>query len=291
MKNNKNSIFAYVLILPSFIFLAVFTIYPIIKTFFLSFFRQSTAYKSAGFAGFYNYKIMFEDEIFQKVIFNNFVYSLIVVSVSMALGLMLACVLNKNIFGRSLLRTAFFYPVMVPMIAAGNIWLYIYTPTYGILDRFLSVFGFQNVNVLGSKSTVLLAVIIVAVWKETGYLMIFFLAGLQNMPKEVIEAAKIDGAENITIFSKITLPLLKPTTIFVFTIALTDSFRTADHIMMMTQGGPDNASNLLLYHIYETAFHFWNQSMASTLTVIMIVIMMAVTFIRFFTSDKKIYYS
>lgn len=291
MGKGKNSKYAYILILPSFIFLFTFTIYPIIKTFILSFFRQSTPYADGGFVGFENYKLMFEDSVFRKAIQNNLIYSISVVSISMALALLFAVILNKKLFGRGILRTAFFYPTVIPMIASANIWLYIYTPSYGLLDRIRSLFGMSSTNYLGNKSTVLIAIIIMTIWKETGYLMIFFLAGLQNISEEIKEAAAIDGAGAFTILKKITIPLLRPTTIFVFTIAFTDSFKTVDHVMLMTQGGPDNSSNLFLYHIYETAFHFWDQTMTSTLTVIMVIIIMAVTLIRFFTSDKEIYYS
>jgi len=129
------------------------------------------------------------------------------------------------------------------------------------------------------------------IWKEAGYFMIFYLAGLQNVPKDLYEAADMDGVSGWTVFRKITFPLLMPTTLFVMIVALTNSFKWVDHLWSMTKGGPDNASNLLLFYIYEHAFVFWDQGMAAALTVVMIILMLFLAALQFFGLDRKIHYN
>ncbi|WP_040949517.1 carbohydrate ABC transporter permease, partial [Gorillibacterium massiliense] len=128
------------------------------------------------------------------------------------------------------------------------------------------------------------------IWKEAGYFMVFYLAGMQNISKELYEAADADGVGGWKVFRKITFPLLLPTTLFVLIISLTNSYKLVDHLWIMTKGGPDNASNLLLFHIYETAFSFWDQGMASTLTVVMIALLLVLSSLQFFGMDKRIHY-
>ena len=134
------------------------------------------------------------------------------------------------------------------------------------------------------------AMIFMIIWKEAGYFMIFYLAGLQNIAPDLYESAKVDGVGRWTIFRRITFPLLMPTTLFVMIVALTNSFKLVDHLMIMTKGGPNNASSLLLYYIYETAFSFWDQGAASTLTVVMIAVLLLFAALNFLGLDKKIHY-
>ncbi len=176
------------------------------------------------------------------------------------------------------------------MIAIANIWLFIYTPDYGLLDKFIGVFGLTGYNWLGDPDWVMLSMIVMIIWKEAGFFMIFYLAGLQNLPREVYEAAEMEGASAFQAFRKITFPLLMPTTLFVMVIATTNSFKLVDHLYIMTKGGPNNASNLLLYHIYETAFSFWDMGKASVLTVVLLVILLVISVFNYAYLDKRIHY-
>ncbi len=290
-KFGKVSLKAWILLLPSLIFLTMFTIYPVIRTIYMSFFRISLGHEQPLFIGFDNYKQLIEDEIFLKVMENSFLFSLRTIPSSIFLGLIMAIILNRKTGGIGFLRTAFFYPTVIPMIAIANIWLFIYTPRIGILDQVFTFLHLPSMSFLGNKNTVLWALSIMYVWREAGYLMVFYLSGLQNISTELYEAARLDGASPVKIFTSITVPLLMPTTLFVSTIALTNSFKTIDHIIVMTQGMPDNASNLLLYYIYQQGFQFWNQGKAATLTVVMLGIMLAIAAVQFFKSDSKIHYS
>ncbi len=282
---------AWLLLLPSLIFLFLFTFYPVMQTIYLSFFRADLGTPDPFFVGLENYRQLKEDDVFWKVMKNTVWFLVTTVPISMLLALVMALALNKAIRGTSWLRTMFFYPTVIPMIAVANIWLFIYTPDYGVLSHVLGWLGISDINWLGTQETVLTAMIIVAIWKEAGFLMVFYLAGLQTISKDLYESASIDGASWWYSFRNITLPLLMPTTLFVTIIALTNLIKLVDHIVIMTKGGPDNASNLLLYYIYETAFTFWNEGMAATLTVVMLSILVVIAVIQIFFVDKKIHYS
>lgn len=287
----KTGAFAWLLLLPSLLFLFLFTFYPIAKTIRLSFYLADLASPEPIFVGLGNYSALFADEVFLKVMSNNLLFALGTVPTSMALALLMAIFANKAMRGTSLMRTAFFYPTMIPMIAVANIWLFIYTPKYGLLSRAMTGLGMGEINWLGSPDYVMWAMIAMMIWKEAGYFMIFYLAGLQNISPDLYESAQVDGVSRWTVFRKITFPLLMPTTLFVSIVALTNSFKLVDHLLIMTKGGPNNASNLLLYYIYETAFGFWDQGMASTLTVVMIAVLLLFAALNFFGLDKKIHYN
>ncbi|CAM4243762.1 MULTISPECIES: carbohydrate ABC transporter permease [Paenibacillus] len=286
-----NNGFAWLLLLPSLAILALFTFYPIFLTLRLSFFQADLATPEPIFAELDNFRRLAEDEVFWKVMRNNSLFAAGTVPAGIALALLMAVFANKAIRGKALMRTGFFYPTLIPMIAAANIWLFIYTPEYGLVSRMLSWTGQPELNWLGTPGLVMWAMIIMIIWKESGYLMIFYLAGLQNIPRDLYEAAQMDGVGAFTVFRKITFPLLMPTTLFVSIIALTNAFKLVDHLMIMTRGGPNNASNLLLYYIYETAFSFWDQGLASALTVIMIGLMLLFAAVQFFGLDKRIHYN
>lgn len=286
----KNNAFAWLLLLPSLLFLGLFTFYPMGKTLLLSFYRKDISTITPEFIGLSNYVAMVHDATFWKVMLNNIWFAAGTVPTSIALALAMAIFANNVTRAKYWVRTAFFSPTIIPMIAVANVWLFIYTPEYGLLSRLLDYVGKGNLNWLGTPDLVMWAMIVMIIWKEAGYFMIFFLAGLQNVPKDLYEAADMDGVGKWTIFRKITFPLLMPTTLFVMIVALTNSFKWVDHLWSMTKGGPDNASNLLLFYIYEHAFTFWDQGMASALTVVMIVLMLVIAALQFFGLDRKIHY-
>jgi sn-glycerol 3-phosphate transport system permease protein len=185
---------------------------------------------------------------------------------------------------------AYFTPTVLPMIAVANIWLFFYTPQYGLLEQVTQAFGFASHNWLGSPDTVLYAVMVVAVWKEAGFFMIFYLAALQGISPSLAEAAALEGASRWQYFWKVQFPLLMPTTIFVLVNALINAFRLVDHIVVMTRGGPDNASSLLLYYIYEIGFAYWDSSYAAALTVVLLGVLALVAIAKFRFLDKRTHY-
>lgn len=297
MKNNKISlqaktnISAWALLAPTLIFLLLFTVFPIFRSIYLSFHEMDMSVQTPVFNGIKNYQILFKSTLFWKIIGNTVKFTLMTVIPSMVIGLGLAMLVNNNSRGVGFFRTSFFYPVVMPMIAIASIWTFIYMAKNGLLDQMLIRLGFPTTGILNSKSTVLPAMAVMYGWKEAGYLMIFFLSGLQNIDLELYEAAHIDGAGKFLVLRKITLPLLMPTTLFVSTIALTNSVKLVDHIVIMTEGAPNNASTTLLYYIYQQGFTYFDQGMASTLTVILLVIMLAIAMLQFVKTDDKIHYN
>ena len=282
---------AWLFIAPALVFILTFTVYPILRSLWLGMNQLEMGMPKPYFVGFRNYVQLASEPLFWKVMRNSFAFSLLTVLPSMALGIGLAMIVNRKIKGDGFLRTAYFYPAVMPMIAIASTWMFIYMAQYGMLDQLLASVGLKSLNVLSSKKTVLPALSVMYIWKEAGYLMIFFLSGLQNISTEIYEAAKIDGARPWTIFRRIPLPLLAPTMLFVSTIALTNSLKLVDHIVIMTEGAPNNASTLLLYYIYQQGFIYFDQGKASSLTVIMLVIMLTVSMLQFIKTDTKIYYN
>jgi len=284
------NVYAYLLLLPAFVFLVGFTHYPAVATFFDSFMSTPRAGRSASFVGMQNYQDMLADPIFWKSVVNNFWFALATIPVSIALSVSMALWVNDKIAGRSFLRMAYFLPTVLPMIAVANIWIFFYTPGYGLINQILQALGFSSQNWLGDPNLVLGSVIVVAIWKEAGFFMIFYLAALQALSPSYKEAAQIEGASAWYFFRKIQWPLLMPTTIFVLVNALINAFRMVDHIIVMTKGGPDNASSLILFYLYEVGFKFWDQGYASVLTVVLLVILAVVGLLQFFILDRRTHY-
>nr|WP_243735082.1 sugar ABC transporter permease [Paenibacillus turpanensis] len=284
----RENALAYALLLPSLLFLALFTFYPVMKSIRLSFY--SSTFGSESFVGLEQYAQVLQDEVFRQSLVNNVLLAAGTVPVSILLAMYLAVWVNGKRKGNGLLRAAFFYPTFLPMIAVANIWLFIYTPDYGLLDKLLGVFGGAGPNWLGDPDWVMLSMIVMMIWKEAGFFMIFYLAGLQGLPRDIYEAAELEGSGPLRTFRTITFPLLMPTTLFVLIIATTNAFKMVDHLYIMTKGGPNNASNLLLYHIYETAFSFWDMGKASVLTVILLVILLVLSIFHYGYLDRRIHY-
>jgi sn-glycerol 3-phosphate transport system permease protein len=271
------------------VLLIAFTHYPILATIRHSFFitrRNGTE----AFVGLESYHAMAGDPIFWKALVNNFWFAAGTIPTSIALALLMAIWVNRNMRGRGFLRLAYFTPTVLPMIAVANIWLFFYTPDYGLLDQLRGVFGFAGWNWLGDPSTVMGCLIVMVIWKEAGFFMIFYLAALQQLSPDLEEAASVEGASRWYTFRRITFPLLMPTTLFVTINAVINSFKLVDHLVIMTKGGPNNASTLLLYYIYEVAFTFQDSAYAATLTVVLLVLLSTLALIKFGYLDRRIHY-
>jgi sn-glycerol 3-phosphate transport system permease protein len=210
--------------------------------------------------------------------------------VSIALAMLMAVWVARRISGRGFLRLAYFTPTVLPMIAVANIWLFFYTPEYGLIEQLTGALGFASHNWLGSNSTALVALMAVTIWKEAGFFMIFYLAALQSMSPHLAEAAAIEGASRWYFFRRVTFPLLMPTTLFVLVNAVINAFRLVDHVFVMTRGGPDNATALLLFYIYEIGFRFWDSAYAAALTVVLLGILGTTALVQFFVLERKVHY-
>jgi sn-glycerol 3-phosphate transport system permease protein len=261
-----------------------------VATLWHSFLSTPKGARPAVFVGADNYRQLVLDPIFWQALSNNLWYALGTIPASIAIALLMAVWVNGKVAGRGFLRLAYFTPTVLPMIAVANIWLFFYTPEYGLLEKFLGAFGFPSHNWLGSKSTALGCLMVVTVWKEAGFFMIFYLAALQSMSPYLAEAAAIEGASRWHFFRRVTFPLLMPTTLFVLVNAVINAFRLVDHVVVMTRGGPDNATSLLLFHIYQIGFRFWDSAYAAALTMVLLAILGLAALAQFVFLERKVHY-
>jgi len=290
MMQTRTWITAWLLLLPAMALLALFTHYPAIANLFHSFYSTPKGARPVLFIGLDNYRNLVEDPIFWQALRNNLIYAVGTIPLSIALALLMAVWVNGRIAGKGFLRLAYFTPTILPMIAVANIWLFFYTPEYGLIEQVSRSLGFPSHNWLGSQSTALLCVMIVAVWKEAGFFMIFYLAALQSMSPNLAEAAAIEGASRWYYFRRVTFPLLMPVTLFVLVNAVINAFRVVDHIVVMTRGGPDNATELLLYYIYEIGFRFWDSAYAAALTMVLLVLLGLAALAQFAFLERRTHY-
>jgi sn-glycerol 3-phosphate transport system permease protein len=290
LERRRQAIYGWLLLSPALVLLSAFAFYPSIATLWTSLFSRGTRRKPVEYVGLENYSDLFADPTFWLVVKNNLIYAGVTIPVSMGIALAMALWANGKIRARGFVRTAYFTPTVLPMIAAANLWLFFYTPGLGVLDQIGSVFGLPSVNWLGQPETALWAIIIVTIWKEAGFFMIFYLAALQTIPEELKEAADIEGASRWTYTRRIVLPLLMPTTLFIAVNALINSVKLIDHLFILTKGGPSDASKLLLYYIWEMAFAFFDAPSAAAMTVMVIVVLAIVAAIKFSYLDKRTHY-
>ncbi|WP_081194775.1 carbohydrate ABC transporter permease [Halomonas sp. BC1] len=283
-------LYGALLLLPAALLLTAFAYLPTVTTVINSLFLPGFRGEPAAFVGLDNYRVLMDDPTFWKVARNNLLYALGTVPTSMALALGMALLVNAHLPGRGLVRMAYFTPTILPMIAAANIWMFFYAPQIGLFNKLLGALGFAGVNWLGDPGMALGSVIVMSVWKEAGFFMIFYLAALQAIPPELKEAADLEGTRRWSFFWRVTFPLLMPTTLFVLINALINAVRVVDHLFILTKGGPNNATNLLLYYVYENAFSFFDRTMAATITVVILLVLAVVATLKFTILDRRTHY-
>ena len=290
MTRTREWLYGWLLLLPAAVLLALFTHYPAIANLWHSFQSTPKGARPARFVGLDNYRALVDDPIFWQALSNNLWYALGTIPLSIALALLMAVWVNERLPGRGFVRLAYFTPTVLPMIAVANIWLFFYTPGYGLLEQVTGRLGLPSHNWLGSRETALPALMVVTIWKEAGFFMIFYLAALQSMSPHLAEAAAIEGASRAHFFRRVTFPLLMPTTLFVLVNAVINAFRLVDHIVVMTRGGPDNATALLLYYIFEIGFRFWDSAYAAALTMVLLALLAAAALFQFAFLERRTHY-
>ncbi len=289
-KEREARFLPYLLLLPTLIFVAAFTAWPTILAFYQSFFRQRLniiKFREPTFIGLGNYVDLFTDDRFLRVLKNTAIFVAVTVPVSVLLAFFLALLVNRKLRAMGIARLAFFYPVMIPLVSAATVWLFFFTPDYGLFNsalRFLGYSGPQNWT--GNPSLALMTVMIVVIWKNSGFFMIFYLAGLQSLPVDVFEAAAIDGANSWQSLWKVAFPLLRRTTLFVTTVAFIGAFRDIDHIFVLTQGGPSESSSVLLFYLWHVRFENSDVGQAAAITMILIVVLLVFTISNFVVSER-----
>lgn len=270
----------WLFIFPTLIGLIVFRCIPIGAAFYLSF-TDWNLLSAPEWIGFGNYAELFADSSFWRIVLNTFQFSLVFVAGSMVIGLALAVLINTRIKGISAFRAIIYLPVVTSSVAVGIIWNWMLGPTYGIINNIISALGMEPPYWLADARFALTTVSVVQMWKMSGYYMILFLAGLQNIPTEVLESAYCDGASSRKAFFAITLPMMKPTIFFVLTVALIDSFKNFELIYSMTKGGPGIASTTLVYDVYLNAFQYYRVGFASAISYVLLLFVGLMTIINF----------
>ena len=277
--------------LPSMLFLGCFTMLPIGKSVINSFQKINLGKKTFKWVGLTNYQKVFNDPVFHKVLQNTFLFSLVVIPLSMLLGFIVASLVKRNFKGVGFARALIYYPNIAPTIGFATVWTFLLTPDVGFISQVSKWMGIPAIDYLNNPNYAIYTIMLVYLWREVGFVMIFYTSGLQNISPEYYEAATLDGASAWMVLRKITLPLVKPTTVFVLTCTMANSFKMVDLIVTMTtKGGPNNATNVLMYHIYQTAFSYWDIGKASVMTVIMLLFMLLVSGVQFVTMDRHTHY-
>jgi multiple sugar transport system permease protein len=286
---NSDAIAGYVLLLPTIIGLLLFSLGPVVASALLSF-TSWDGLTPPVWTGTQNYSLLFSDPLFWTALRNTVEYTVGSVVPSIVLSLLLALAVNQKVRGVVFFRTLFFLPVISPPVAIAILWGWLYNAQYGIIDMVLNDLGIAPVQWLSEPSTALPAIMIMSIWSGLGYNMILFLAGLQGIPQELYEAARIDGANRWALFRHVTVPLLSPTTFFILILSMISAFQLFDYAYIMTSGGPNYATLSIVLYIYQMAFQNFKMGYASALAYVLFVIIAVVTFIQFRLQRRWVHY-
>ncbi len=285
---NRYSRAGFSFVLPAILLFAAFIFLPMIYAFWISL-QKWDILKPPTFVGMANYQALAADPVFHSAIRNTLYYILGSVPAGIVLSLILALLLNQQLRLRYFFRSALFLPVVTSMVAVGLLWRYMFASEYGVLNYVLSLLGIPTQNWLVDPRLAMPAVIIASIWRQAGYNMMIFLAGLQGIPDHLYEAAAIDGAGRWSTFWRITLPLLRPTTLFVVVMSIINSFRSFEMIYVMTGGGPSFDTQVLVLYLYREAFQMLRMGVASAAAYVLFVILMVLTILqmRFFGREVE----
>lgn len=279
-------VWPYLLLAPSLLLLAAFTYLPIVRVVWDSLHNKVHGTTATLFVGLRNYTDLFADKAFVQSVINNLVYAVGTVPLSMALALLFALALQRSGRINSVMRALLLFPSMVPLVAAASLFFFIFLPGVGLFDHYLGKLGIRGANWLGDPDVALWSLIGITVWKNAGYYMLFYLAGLQTLSSDVLEAATIDGANGWQRLRHVIVPLLAPTTAFVLVIALINVLTQVDHVIVLTKGGPSNSTKLVLYYIFEQAHENFAAGRAAAASVISVSFLLAVSLFSLKTMER-----
>ena len=270
-------------ILPSLLGFLIFTFIPVVISLCLSFtsWNFMEGIEGIKFNGLANYIRLFSDEWFLNSYKNNIIFTAVTVPVLIALGLVMATIINKYIYGGGVVRTMIFIPYIASVVAVCTVWMVLLQPSYGPVNEFFRSIGIANPpGWLADFKWSLPSIMIIYVWQQVGYYSIVFLAGLKGLPEDVYEAAKVDGASSIRQFFSLTVPLISPTTFFLTIMGIIGSFKVFDQISVLTKGGPGSSSSVMAYYVYRTAFDYFEMGYANTLAWALFVLVFIVTLVQ-----------
>lgn len=267
---------AYLLLLPSLVGLSLFTYWPIARLVSDSLYAKTPRSSAYTFTGIGNYAAVLGDPAFHRALINTALYSVGTIGPSLLIALGVALALGRSTRLTALLRAAFFLPVLIPLVAAASLFLFIFLPGVGLLDHHIGRYFTRVPNWLGDPDIALASIIVLTIWKNVGYYMLFLLAGLQAVPHDAYEAAYLDGATPWQRLRLVTLPYLQPTLAFVAVIAALNVVTQVDHVFVLTKGGPSDSTNLLLFYIYQQAVENYDVGKASAATLISLAFLLVI---------------
>ena len=285
----------YLLVAPTLLLVLMFNVVPAFRTVNDSLYKPARGLNAAGkppeFVGLQNFDDLFDEghymgSRFLRSFRNTIVFALATVGIGVPLGLLMALLLNRPQPFLGVWRFAVFYPSLLPLIGAASIWSFIFSDSIGLANAILKTFGHPGLNWLGDRNLVLMSVIIINIWKQAGYFMIFFLAGLQNIPRDIYESSALDGANNAQQFVYLTLPLLRRTLLFVVVISFTFAFQTVEQLQALGEGGPADSANLLLYLIFQNISERRNWGYVNAMTIILIGVVLSFTLSNFLLFER-----
>ena len=280
----------YLYLVPTVVGLLLFSAGAVVGSLLISFSRWDII-TPPEWVGIENYRLMFRSELFWSVFWNTWYFTLLYVPLTILTSLALALLVNQRLKGIAFVRTVYFFPVVSSMIAVALVWSWMYNPEYGLLNFLLkSLFGVQGPAWLADSDWAMPAMVLVAVWKTTGYSMVIFLAGLQGIPDELYEAAGLDGAGRWAKFRNVTLPMLSPTMFFVLVVTLINSFQVFEQTYVMTKGGPANATMTLSFFIYQNVFQFFKMGYAAAMSYVLFAIIALITFVQFRLQKRWVFF-
>lgn len=289
LARHEESLHGILFVLPTIVLLLIFSMIPVIYTFYMSLHYWDILSLERFFLGWDNYRAVLNDPLFWKVARNTLYYTIGTVPTTMALALGVALLFDRKIRGSHIYRTFFFAPTITSTVAISIVWLWLYDPSYGPINYFLRIVGITGPNWLGDPRWAMPAVIIMSVWKDLGYAAVIFFAGLQNVPHELYEAAKIDGAGAIDRFRYVTWPSLLPTTFFLLITSIISSFQVFDRVFILTNGGPINSTNVVVFYLYNKAFRLFEMGYGASVAYLLFGVILLVTIIQWRLMDRYAY--
>ncbi|TKI70598.1 sugar ABC transporter permease [Lysinibacillus mangiferihumi] len=277
-------------LLPSIMLFSVFLFYPLFRTIYLSFFLTKASGDTTIFVGLENYVNMFASPLFLKSMKSTFLFVFYTVPTTILISLFLAVIANEKLKGIGFFRTIFSSTMGVSVAAASVLWLYLFNPTVGLFNQILDIFGFEAIGWLTDPKWALLSVSATTIWMNIGFTFLILLSGLQSIDSSLYESADIEGAGYFYKLRRITIPMLSPTLFFVITVTIINAFQSFGQIDILTQGGPVNETNLLVYSIYREAFVNYRFGSASAQAIVLFVLILFMTYLQFKLGERKVHY-
>ncbi|WP_284638408.1 carbohydrate ABC transporter permease [Paenibacillus silviterrae] len=288
----KESIAGFLFVSPMLIGVTLLTLLPILATFVLSFadWNFVAGMKGIKWTGFDNFTKLFSEESFLISLKNNFIF-IFTVPIYMLVSLLLAILINKHVYMKSFFKVAYFMPYISSVVAVAIVWQVLFHPSAGPVNQFLMSLGFDNPpKWIADPAFALPSVMMISVWISIGYNMIVYMAALQSIPKDLYEAADIDGANGWVQFTKITVPMLSPTSFFLLVTGIISTFKVFDLIMVLTKGGPMQSTSMLVYYLYDQAFVSLRVGYASSVAVVLFLCVLLITVLQWFGQKKWVNY-